>query len=168
MRIQFNRFVKNGVIVCTLLLMSQASWATHGGGKTIAKARSAVDQAAPDDWYTLAEAAQQCFKQGVNFQQAVIWLNRSIFIKRTPYNLEIRGDYYAASLLPRKALEAYSESYRIGILTRVDYQGSDICNKMARQVIKLAGSYDGFLQGSSLDTFGPSPTSNTFHQQSKK
>ncbi len=154
-------FVKTSVIVCAMSLMSQAGWATQDGDRTITKTRNAVEQAASDDWYTLAEAAQRCFKKGVNFQQAVIWLNQSVLIERTPYNLEVMRDYYAANLLPMKALEMYSESYRIGVLARVDYRGSDICKKMARQVVKLGGFYDGFLRGENPNAISISPINNT-------
>lgn len=132
MKNQFVRLAKASTIACSLLLMSQVTWATEGQ-RTTTQTQRTVEKAAPDDWYLLAKAAQRCFKRGENLKLAVSWLNKSILIKRAPYNLEIRGDYYAANQLPRKALEAYAESYRIGFLTNMDYRGSDICEKMAER-----------------------------------
>ena len=113
--------------------------------KIVEKARYAVEQAAPDDWYTLAQSAQKCIQKGINLKEAVVWLNESLRIKRTPYNLEIQGDYFAKNRLPLKAIHAYAESFRRALLKRADYR-SNISYKIKEQVMKLGKSYDGNLE----------------------
>ena len=75
--------------------------------RTTEKAREAVENAGPHDWYTLAISAEKCFKKKVNLKQAVEWLDQSIEIAETPFNLELKGDYYIVNKLPDKALEYY-------------------------------------------------------------
>lgn len=75
--------------------------------RTTEKTRDAVDQASPDDWYTLAISAEKCFKKKVNLKEASEWLDQSLEIAETPFNLELKGDYYNENKLPDKALEYY-------------------------------------------------------------
>ena len=134
------------------LLFSQLSVAGNVSEKVVEKARYAVEQAAPHDWETLAKSAEKCIRRGVNLKEAVAWLEQSVEIKRTSYNLEVLGDYYAKNHLPKKAIGAYAESFRRGILTDERYQGNDkvtnICQKIQREVIILKRSYDGDLKAS--------------------
>ena len=90
--------------------------------KTVEKARLAVEEAAPDDWYTYAEAAQKCMKKKVNLKEAKTWLQKSLNIKETPYNLAVMGDYYNMNKLPEKALEYYVKSLRLGLEQDINYQ----------------------------------------------
>jgi hypothetical protein len=75
--------------------------------RTTEKTRDAVESAGPDDWYTLAISAEKCFKKKVNMKEASKWLDQSIEIAETPFNLELKGDYYMDNRLPDKALEFY-------------------------------------------------------------
>ncbi len=75
--------------------------------RTTEKTRDAVGQAGPDDWYTLAISAEKCFKKKVNLREASEWLDQSLEIAETPFNLELKGDYYNENRLPDKALEYY-------------------------------------------------------------
>ena len=75
--------------------------------RTTDRTREAVDNASPHDWHTLATSAEKCFKKKVNLKQASIWLDQSLEIAETPYNLELKGDYYIDNRLPDKALEFY-------------------------------------------------------------
>ena len=75
--------------------------------RTTEKTRDAVENASPHDWYTLAVSAEKCFKKKVNMKQAYEWLEQSLAIAETPFNLELKGDYYHANQLPDKALEYY-------------------------------------------------------------
>lgn len=75
--------------------------------RTIYKTRDAVENASPDDWYTLAISAEKCFKKNVNLKEAAKWLDQSLEIAETPFNLELKGDYYYENKLPDKALEYY-------------------------------------------------------------
>ena len=75
--------------------------------RTTEKTRVAVENASPHDWYTLALSAEKCFKKKVNLKQASEWLDQSIEIAETPFNLELKGDYYIDNKLPDKAVEYY-------------------------------------------------------------
>ena len=75
--------------------------------KTTNKTRDAVDSASPDDWYTLAISAEKCFKKKVNLKEASEWLDQSLEIAETPFNLELKADYFIDNKLPDRALEYY-------------------------------------------------------------
>ena len=75
--------------------------------RTTEKAREAVENASPHDWYTLAISAEKCFKKKVNLKEASEWLDQSLEIAETPFNLELKGDYYIDNRLPDKAMEYY-------------------------------------------------------------
>lgn len=75
--------------------------------RTTEKTREAVENASPHDWYTLATSAEKCFKKNVNLKQAIDWLDQSLEIAETPYNLELKGDYFIDNRLPNRALEFY-------------------------------------------------------------
>ena len=75
--------------------------------RTTEKTRDAVESADPDDWYTLAISAEKCFEKKVNLKEAAKWLDQSLEITETPFNLELKGDYYIKNQLPDKALEYY-------------------------------------------------------------
>lgn len=81
--------------------------------RTTEKTREAVENASPHDWYTLATSAEKCFKKKVNLKQAVEWLDQSLEIAETPYNLELKGDYYIDNKLPDKALEFYVRAMNV-------------------------------------------------------
>ena len=141
-----NPFIKITAALFISLLSSQVSLASGISEKIVEKARYAVEQAAPDDWYTLAESAEKCIRKGVNLKEAVAWLEESLAIRRTAYNLEIQGDYFAKSQLPLKAVNAYAESFRLGVLHQEDYSDSNISEKIKQQVMKLGKAYDGDLK----------------------
>lgn len=142
--------VRMSALLGVLMLTGQLSFAGDVSEKVVKKARYAVEQAAPHDWHTLAQSAEKCIRRGVNLKEAVAWLEQSIQIERTPYNLEIQGDYFAKNQLPKEAIRAYSESFRRGILADANYQGKDridnICEKIKRQVVNLRKAYDGDLE----------------------
>jgi tetratricopeptide (TPR) repeat protein len=111
-----------------------------GESKTTIKARQAIEQAAPDDWYTYAQSAEKCLRKKVNLKEAKTWLERSIEIKETPYNLAIMGDYYSKNKLPEKALEYYVKSLRVGLEQDIAYKDVITHEKMmkARSVVLKA------------------------------
>lgn len=92
------------LIVC--LLASSFSFAV-ADDRTTEKTREAVENASPHDWYTLAISAQKCFKKKVNLKEASEWLDESLAIAETPFNLELKGDYFNKNRLPEQALEYY-------------------------------------------------------------
>jgi tetratricopeptide (TPR) repeat protein len=81
--------------------------------RTTEKAREAVENASPHDWYTLAVSAEKCFKKKVNLRQASEWLDQSLEIAEAPFNLQLKGDYYLDNRLPDKALEYYVRAMNV-------------------------------------------------------
>ncbi len=75
--------------------------------RMIEKTRETVENAGQYDWYTLAICAKKCFEKNVNLKEAANWLNQSLEIAETPFNLELKGDYYYQNQLPDKALDYY-------------------------------------------------------------
>ncbi len=98
--------------------------------KTTQKAREAVEQAAPDDWHTLAQSAERCLLKGVNMKEVAVWLDESLAIQETAYNLRLKGDYYMSNQLPEKALACYSKSIRVGKLHDESYMDADTQQKI--------------------------------------
>jgi len=82
--------------------------------RTAEKARQAVEEAAPDDWYTYAKSAEKSIRKRVNSKEVKGWLERSLEINENAYNLAVMGDYYEANNLPEKAYEYYAKSLRVG------------------------------------------------------
>ncbi len=82
--------------------------------KMVLKTRAAVEDASPDDWRTLAESADKMFQKKLNLKEAASWIDRSLDIKETAYNLEVKGDYYVINNLPERALEYYVKSIALG------------------------------------------------------
>lgn len=78
--------------------------------KAVEKARSAVSTASPDDWKTLAKSAESLIIKKTNLGEAKEWLEKSIEINPTSYNLEVMGDYYSLNNLPKKAIGYYIQS----------------------------------------------------------
>jgi hypothetical protein len=61
----------------------------------------------------LAISAEKCFKKNVNLKEASEWLDQSLEIAKTPFNLELKGDYYNVNRLPDKALEYYVQAMNV-------------------------------------------------------
>jgi tetratricopeptide (TPR) repeat protein len=106
--------------------------------KTTEKAREAVENAGPHDWYTLAASAEKCFKKKVNLKEASEWLDQSLEIAQMPYNLELKGDYYIVNKLPEQALEFYLRA--INVMKEQDGKAdvSKIQKKIS-EIIKIGG-----------------------------
>ena len=116
-------FVSSGVFAATNSIENN---------RTAEKARQAVEEAAPDDWYTYAESAEKCIRKKVNLAEAKGWLERSLEIKETSYNTAIMGDYYTQNNLPEKALEYYVKSLRIGLEQDIYYKDPITHEKMMK------------------------------------
>jgi hypothetical protein len=104
--------------------------------KTTEKAREAVSKASPHDWFALAEAAEKCIARGVNLKQAGEWLDRSLEIKETSYNLNVKGDYFMANRLPEKALEYYVKSIAVGKEENTGFDVIPIQKKISAIIFK--------------------------------
>ena len=109
-KIMFMNYKKlNSLFAAIMAIMVLSSSVTFAkvDERIIDKTREAVENASPHDWYTLAISAEKCFKKKVNLKQASEWLNQSLEIAETPFNLELKADYYIDNKLPDKALEYY-------------------------------------------------------------
>lgn len=100
--------------------------------KILKKYREIVEESAPDDWYTLASSAEQCLKKNIVNKEVDEWINKSLKIKRTSFNLEIKGDYYMKNRLPHKAGEFYLEAIRVGLEEGKNFDSSGLQIKIAR------------------------------------
>lgn len=108
-----------------LTVIYSASYANVTEDKTTLKAREAVENASPDDWMAYAKSAEKCIKKNVNLKEAAEWLDKSIAIKETPYNLKVKGLYYEKNNLPKEALKYYVKSLRVGLQTDINYSDSE-------------------------------------------
>lgn len=104
-----------------LTLLSSSTFANETEDKTTLKAREAVENASPDDWMVYATSAEKCLKKNVNLKEAAEWIDKSISIKESPYNLKLKGMYYEKNNLPKKALEYYVRSLRVGLESDINY-----------------------------------------------
>lgn len=103
-------------------LFSGTSFANPTEDKTTVKAREAVENASPDDWMAYAASAEKCLKKNVNLKEAAAWIDTSLSIKETPYNLRLKGLYFEKNNLPEQALEYYVKSLRVGLENDINYK----------------------------------------------
>ncbi|MEM6840793.1 MAG: hypothetical protein AAF632_01095 [Bacteroidota bacterium] len=137
MRKTMNTFSQTLFAFAFLLTVSVSAFANNNTDKTTQRAREAVENAAPDDWYTLAKAAEKCIAKKVNLKEAAEWLNKSLAIHESAFNLKVKGDYYVHNKLPEKALEYYSKSIRVGKLEDPSYMDADTQDKILALVRQL-------------------------------
>mgnify|MGYP000241722829 CR=1 FL=1 len=91
-----------------IFLASTSSMASDS--KAAEKAKTAVENGAPDDWKLMATQAKKLIQRNTDMATAKAWLESSISIKADPYNLEIMGDYYAKNNLADQAVSYYVKS----------------------------------------------------------
>lgn len=110
-----NTKIRTSLLAVALVLGALSVPASYAktNDKTAEKAREAVENAGPHDWYTLAASAEKCFKKKVNLNEASEWLDQSLEIAQMPYNLELKGDYYILNKLPDQALEFYVKAMNV-------------------------------------------------------
>jgi hypothetical protein len=117
--------------------ISSATMARDGkDDKIIHKYQEIIDNSAPDDWYTLARSADMCLKKNINRKEVAEWLDQSLSILETPYNLEIKGDYYRINHLPEKAGQCYLKAIQLGSENDSDFDIKSLQTKIA-EVINL-------------------------------
>lgn len=124
--------VKN-LLSLSLVIIFLASSITYAAAdnKAVEKAREAVENASPDDWHTLAKSAEKLLRKNTNLKEANEWIDQSLEIKVTPYNLTLKGDYYNANQLPDKALEFYVKAMKVAREENKDADLSDLQQKIA-------------------------------------
>jgi hypothetical protein len=127
--------ISNFLLILLLSCLAGSSYSSDGKhDKIINKYRAEINDSAPDDWYTLASSAAACMKKNIVNKEVSAWIDRSIEIKKTPYNLELKGDYYMKNRLPEKAGEFYLEAIRIGLEEDKDFDAAKLQSKIAKIV----------------------------------
>ena len=127
--------LSNLLIILLLCVVNLSAYPADGKNeKILNKNREIINDSAPDDWYTLASCAKLCMKKNVLNKEVAEWIDRSIEIKKTSYNLEIKGDYYIINKLPDKAGEYYLEAIRIGFDEDKNFDSSELQSKIAKIV----------------------------------
>lgn len=125
----------NNNSVFTLLLVASltvgsAFSAQANNEKIISKARAAIENASPDDWETYAKSAELCIAKNINMKEASKWLDHSLSIKKTTYNLRVKGDYYLKNKLPVKAMEKYLEAIDVGRAKDFYFDSSELQSRI--------------------------------------
>ncbi len=126
--------------ICTgiLMIIFTLGSATHSLGlsdgkedKILNKHKEIISNAAPDDWLTLAKSAEFCLRKNINRKEVAGWIDKSIAIKATAFNLEVKGDYYTINHLPQKAGEYYLKAIQIGTNQDPDFDATSLQEKIA-------------------------------------
>ncbi len=102
------------LFMAVCILVATAATADANNEKIISKARAAVEKASLDDWETYAKSAEICIVRNINMKEASKWLDHSLSVKQTTYNLQVKGDYYLKNKLPIKAMEQYLKAIDVG------------------------------------------------------
>jgi hypothetical protein len=102
--------------------------------KVLNKYREIINDSAPDDWYILASCAESCIKKDIINKEVAGWIDRSIKIRKTAYNMEIKGDYYIINKLPAKAGSCYLEAIKIGLEEDSNFDVAELQSKIAKIV----------------------------------
>jgi len=118
------------LLVCGVSLYAYSS--DGKSDKILNKNRDIVQESAPDDWYTLASCAEQCIKKNIVNKEVAEWIDKSLEIKKSSYNLEIKGDYYMKNKLPNKAGEFYLEAIKVGLEEDNNFNYSSLQSKIAK------------------------------------
>lgn len=105
------RVLALGMALCVLLQTSLIAGSTDN--KSVVKAKTAVENGAPDDWRLLAKQAKVLLRKKKDLGTAKEWIEKSIAIKKDVSNLELMGDYYALNDLPTQAMDYYSQCSKL-------------------------------------------------------
>ncbi|MDW3193869.1 MAG: hypothetical protein R8G66_15965 [Cytophagales bacterium] len=81
-----------------------------GKDKVLNKARKAVASNFDNSWKVFAQSASMIIKEDVALEEAKSWLDASLKIQKTSFNLEVMGDYYFATGDKKSAIKYYHES----------------------------------------------------------
>ena len=127
------KLVKVTLSVILAFLVLSANAMDGREEKIVSKNREAVENAAPDDWYTLAYSAKKCLDKKVNCKEVATWIDRSLAIKETSYNLEVKGDYYVANKLNEEALRCYVKAVSLATENN-NFDSGDLQKKIAKLI----------------------------------
>lgn len=82
--------------------------------KVLASARTAIAEAKPDDWRTPYRAAAFCLDTNVNLDEANGWLDKSIAVKETMYNLTAKARMLAMNGKKADAIALAKKAIAVG------------------------------------------------------
>lgn len=78
--------------------------------KVLNKARKAVASNFDNSWKVFAQSASMIIEKDIALEEAKEWLEASLKIQKTSFNLEVMGDYYLATGDKETAIKYYYES----------------------------------------------------------
>lgn len=82
--------------------------------KALANINKALAKAAPDDWYTWAQAANYMLSKKEHHEKALEWINKSIAIKDNFYNNWVKARLYALNREYQMAANLTAKSIQLG------------------------------------------------------
>ncbi|MEM9324515.1 MAG: hypothetical protein AAGA85_02620 [Bacteroidota bacterium] len=107
-------YIKRGLFAVALLAtvygVSATSIDLDSKDKVIKEAREAVATNYDNNWKVFAKSAQMVLERNVALDEAKEWIDASIQVKETPFNLELMGDYYLAKGDNVQAMDYYVQS----------------------------------------------------------
>lgn len=93
-----------------LFLSTSLQAAPADGGKTVEKARQAVENAEPGDWKTLLSSAKKCVRKGVNLEEAQEWIEQALAMEKTTKAYDLLGDLHVKLGDEETAMQHYLKS----------------------------------------------------------
>lgn len=103
--------IRNLLAVLVLLSTTVVNAEVYAGkDKVLNKARKAVESNFDNSWKVFAQSASMIIEEDIALEEAKEWLETSLKIQRTPFNLEVMGDYYFAIGDNKAAIKYYYES----------------------------------------------------------
>jgi tetratricopeptide (TPR) repeat protein len=90
--------------------------------KALANINTALAQAAPDDWYIWAQAADYMVPRKEHHQKALEWINKSIAIKENFYNNWVKARLYAQNREYQAAANLTAKAIQLGNTEPQAYQ----------------------------------------------
>ena len=107
-------YIKKGffavAMMATVFAVSATTIELEGKDKVVEKAREAVATNYDNNWKVFATSAAMVLEKGIALDEAKKWLDTSIQIKETSFNLELMGDYFMAKGESYKAMDYYVQS----------------------------------------------------------
>lgn len=97
-------------LLAVLVLLSAFAVNASGKDRVLNKARKAVESNFDNNWKVFAQSASMVIERGVGLEEAKAWLETSLDIQKTPYNLEVMGDYFFETGDKKSAVKYYYES----------------------------------------------------------
>lgn len=75
-----------------------------------------ADKVKEGDWKALADCAKTLLEKRINYGEVKDWLEKSVSVKETWYNVSLMGDYYVNTRDFDKAYENYIKAIRLAHL----------------------------------------------------